>query len=236
MYKLYKPPGITINDFINTFKKQNVVKKACFCGRLDPMARGELLILTEDMCKEMPKYLNTQKIYEFKIIPGFQTDTDDSLGLLENINLEHFDMKKLIDALEKYQSYTFEQKFHSYSSKRLNGKSLIELSKSKVDYQKPKHKVSIYSLDIIETTNINYILWKNSIIDCIDTINKEKDFNQATTIKQWKDTNFNESITCLHIRIHVSSGFYVRQFVRDISNEINFPLLTYDINRTKIIL
>ena len=55
-----------------------------FCGRLDPMARGKILLLINDECKKMPLYLNNNKTYQFEICFGFQTDTDDFLGLIEN--------------------------------------------------------------------------------------------------------------------------------------------------------
>ena len=85
MVKLFnKPTSITSNDFKNKLVSQSLLsKKSCYCGRLDPMARGEMLFLENMECKSMDNYLGSDKIYEFEIILGLSTDTDDILGLLE---------------------------------------------------------------------------------------------------------------------------------------------------------
>jgi tRNA U55 pseudouridine synthase TruB len=76
--------------------------------------------------------------------------------------------------------------------------------------------------------------WKESIINQIKTIDKKCDFNQEYIIKQWEQLDKFDKLYAISIKLDVSSGFYVRQFVRDLSNMIGIPLLTYDINRTKL--
>ena len=46
------------------------------------MARGEMLLLGDEMCKQMDNHKNYDKTYQFEIVFGFQTDTDDFLGLI----------------------------------------------------------------------------------------------------------------------------------------------------------
>ena len=48
MIFINKPAGYTINQIIKKYKKEHNIKKLCFCGRLDPMARGKLLLLIKD--------------------------------------------------------------------------------------------------------------------------------------------------------------------------------------------
>lgn len=230
-----KPAGLTINQYINKIKEETNYKKICFSGRLDPMARGEILILIGDECKNMNKYLNSKKTYEFEIIFGLQTDSDDPLGLLENINYNKTDedvINKLKNLL-KNKIMKFNQNFHYFSSKRINGKPLWYYKKNNIDIELPTHEVEIHSLQYDNIKEYNFEEWKNKIISQIDTIDKTKDFNQDIIIDQWKKLNI-EKLISIPVKIHVSSGFYVRQFVRDLSNIINYPLLTYDINRIKI--
>ena len=40
-----KPPGLTSKDFVDSIKQKENLKKVCYCGRLDPMARGQMIIL-----------------------------------------------------------------------------------------------------------------------------------------------------------------------------------------------
>ena len=49
------------------------------------MARGLVILLVGDDCKDMPKYLGHNKEYEFEIIFGLSTDTDDTMGIVEDV-------------------------------------------------------------------------------------------------------------------------------------------------------
>ena len=81
----YKQPGLTMNQVIEYNKIKYNATKMCYCGRLDPMARGAMIFLENEELKNMNYYLNKSKIYEFEIILGLSTDTDDILGLFDKI-------------------------------------------------------------------------------------------------------------------------------------------------------
>jgi tRNA pseudouridine(55) synthase len=237
---IYKPSGYTINQFINTYKEEHNIKKLCFCGRLDPMARGEILILENEECKQMPKYLNNSKKYNFEILLSLKTDSDDPLGIIEEIDVidNKFDYtniyNNILNCIYHYKNNMYFQKFHNFSSKRIDGKPLWYYKKNNIQIETPSKEVDIFDVNIHNIKTYEFIEWKNIIISQIDTIDKEKDFNQDNIITQWKNTDMN-FLYSIPVDITVSSGFYVRQFVRDISDNINYPLLTFDINRTKIL-
>ena len=99
---LNKPIGFTSNEFIFHLKKEKMIQeKACYCGRLDPLARGKMLILEGNECKQMSKYLNNDKTYEFIIVFGMSTDTDDIMGLFKTIHYNNFSMHE--DIYKKIQ-------------------------------------------------------------------------------------------------------------------------------------
>lgn len=237
---LYKPSGYTINQFINTYKEEHNIKKLCFCGRLDPMARGEILILENEECKQMPKYLNNPKKYNFEIILSLKTNSDDPLGIIEELDVidNKFDYtniyNNIVNCITNYKNSLYFQKFHNFSSKRIDGKPLWYYKKNNIQIEIPSRKAEIFDVNIYKIKTYEFIEWKNIIISQIDTIDKEKDFNQDNIITQWKNTDMN-FLYSIPVDITVSSGFYIRQFVRDISDSINYPLLTFDINRTKIL-
>lgn len=235
-----KLSGCTINECINEYKNKNNIKKLCFCGRLDPMARGKVLILIDDECKMMPKYLSLDKTYEFEICLGFQTDTDDFLGIIENsidncieYTITQFFIDNLISYILSFKGYEFEQQYHKYSSKIINGKQLRDQEISDL----PKHKVKIYDSNVLGFNKRDYNVFINSIIDNINTIDKNKNFRQKDIIIQWNKYNLQynlQYIYSLKVELKVSSGFYVRQFVRDLSKYFNYPMVVYDINRTSL--
>ena len=250
---LDKPAGITINQFITDFKKNNKeINKLCFAGRLDPMARGKVMLLFNDECKQIDKYKKLNKTYQFYIIPGIQTNTDDPLGIIERNELNELnelneinmdmDITKVIPRIVENininlfnkVSIEFNQSFHSFSSKCVNGKPLWELSKNNHSFVKPSHLVKIYDYKVIPVIKFNFSDWKNTIIEQIKTIDNNCDFNQTNIINQWTSLEIkNNELYGIPVTLQVSSGFYVRQFVRDISNldDINYPLMVYDINR-----
>ena len=108
-----KPTSITSNDFkLSLIKDKGLAKKSCYCGRLDPMARGKMLFLENNECKKMDNYLSSDKIYEFELIQGISTDTDDILGLIQNYNFGDISNFNLYDKLIEYKNTMTQQKFH----------------------------------------------------------------------------------------------------------------------------
>lgn len=53
-----------------------------YAGRLDPMASGKLLVLIDEECKNQTTYHGLDKEYEFSVLFGISSDTQDILGRL----------------------------------------------------------------------------------------------------------------------------------------------------------
>jgi tRNA U55 pseudouridine synthase TruB len=241
MIEFYKEAGLTPLEFINNIKKQFPDKKICYTARLDPLARGVIPVLFGEECKKIVMYTNLSKIYEVKIIIGYKTDTDDVMGLIENTLPDNilFDMK-YEDFIEKYKSYfeieneiTINQKFHYYSTKALS-------SRSKNNNEEYHHNVKLFRSKIIDNGELDFTEWVNKFCNIIEKVDKTKNFRQKEIIEQWKNLLLNENNTnpknihYINLQLHVGSGFFVRQFIRDISDKIGIPLLCYDINRISI--
>jgi tRNA U55 pseudouridine synthase TruB len=239
---VYKTAGITMNQLIRYYKQKHNITKICFAGRLDPMARGQCLLLFNEECKKIDNYKSLDKTYEFKIVIGLQTTSDDPLGIIQNISQDLMTEEYAINIKQKLESIDctsvkFEQKYHILSTKCFNLKD-NQLSLS----SQPSHLVSIYSCKIGEPEKYDFQEWTNTIVTQINTIDKNCDFNQTNIINQWKELLEDKKeygmeikeLFAIPVTLNVSSGFYVRQFVRDLSNKIDIPLMTYDINRISI--
>jgi len=257
-----KQSGETMSQFIGKIKNKTIEYdpqqsniKLCYSGRLDPMARGKVLILFNDECKKVESYNKKAKTYQFEIIIGLQTNSDDPLGIIENIKIggKYISIEKVKYIQKFIEQYldklfnidSFYQSFHNYSSKKVNGEPLWLHTKNKdnLECPNPVHLVSIYDYEIKDIKTYNYQIWKDEIVKSIDSIDKKSDFNQENIIKQWNDLEqefdqetIKQNIYSIPIVLTVSSGFYVRQFVRDLSNLLKFPLMANDINRTEIFL
>ena len=216
----YKEAGITINQFINNIKEKYPNDKIAYAGRLDPMARGYIPILFNDECYNMTKYTNMRKIYRVKVIIGIQTDTDDPLGIIQNMNYSI-----LPKDCFNLSMVTINQAFHYYSTKSINQR---RRNIDNVD----KHNVMLYKSSIVSTGIIPTDEFINTIINIINCIDKTKNFRQKEIIDQW--SKIQVPIEYIELELDVSSGFFVRQFIRDTSISLNIPLMCYDIWRTEL--
>ena len=243
MLEFYKEPGITPLEFINTIKKQYPDKKICYTARLDPMARGKIPVLFGDECKNMHHYTNLSKTYEVKVMIGYKTDSDDVLGILENTldsnSITSHDLitnyKSLFEIENEITNNTITQKYHYFSTK-----ALLARSKNKNTDTTSTHDVTLLSSKIIDNGELDLKEWINDCITIIDKVDKTKDFRQKEIIEQWKNIvkqaqeQENTKIHYITLQLHVGSGFFVRQYIRDISDKIGVPLLCYDIHRINI--
>ena len=132
---LNKPIGKTPLEVIQEI--HNGTSKYSFAGRLDPMARGLMIVLQDEECKLQDNFCHLDKIYEFTMLLGCQTDTYDVLGLLTHeINSEsNLNLKiKLTNLIQNNLSqYTgmIEQYYPPYSSVIVNKKPLWWWSREK---------------------------------------------------------------------------------------------------------
>lgn len=239
-----KEAGYTMNQTIDMYKNDsNITDKVCYCGRLDPMARGLIYLLIGNECKMMDHYNKFLKEYKFEIIFGISTDSDDPLGaiqLVEIIDMEQ--VKHYVATIQAYIQYiatigTFEQDFHDFSTKKINGKSLWYYKKNNIvpyeGYIKPSHSVTLSSVSYDDIKQYNFNEWRHNIICIIERTRKNGDnsFRQDEIISMYNNLKL-DTIISLPITVTVSSGFYIRQLVADIMKHIKIPILTFDINRT----
>ncbi len=238
-----KDAGNTMIQTMDKFKKENnITDKVCYCGRLDPMARGLVLLLVGDECKKMDDYLGTIKEYEFEILFGLSTDTDDPMGIIENIfYYDELEVNHYINKIKEYIKLgKFQQNYHNYSSKRIHGIPLWQYTKNNSSNNismNASHEVEIFNIEYKQIKKYNFFEWKNNIIDIINKIDKKNDFRQDIIINNYNNHEiYSEMIYSLPIRIKVSSGFYVRQLVADIKKSLNIVILTYDINRITVLV
>ena len=145
-----KESGNTMIQTMDKFKKENNINdKVCYCGRLDPLARGLVLLLVGNECKNMSKYLDCNKEYEFEILFGISTDTDDPMGLIENLYIyDELEIEKHCKNIKDYIKIgKIKQNFHNYSSKRVNGEPLWKYKKNNISIYTISHEVNIYDIE-----------------------------------------------------------------------------------------
>jgi len=237
---VYKPPGIEGTQIANLYKTKLNKKKVTLCGKLDIMAQGLLLLLFDDECKKMNQHLSHDKIYKFQILWGIQTDTDDPLGIIQNtLNIDSIDHTLIQNHITQFIG-TFNQQFHIYSAITTSNKSgerhklwkwakLQRLNEIKI----PSKQVTVKYIKLLNTSKVSLEYIKNSIINKLKHITG--DYRQDDIKTQWTLFNQNQNFYITDFEAHVSTGFYIRQFVRDLSEKTKLIGVTFSINRTSIL-
>ena len=239
--KTYKPIGITPLELQNIMREKFKIEKNIkmgFAGRLDPMARGEMIFLTGEDCKIQDTYCGKDKIYEFSIIYGFKTDTYDILGLLNDI----IPVKEKTN-LDTYKG-NFNQPYPPFSSILVKGdlKKKQPLwfwaKQNKLDkVEIPKKNINIYEMEKISVENGNP---RNNrelfelIVSRIYKLTQENriKFRVDKIVKEWKNQLLkkpSEKVLVKTYRVKVSSGTYIRSLCDRMGG------IAYDINRIRII-
>jgi tRNA pseudouridine(55) synthase len=229
MLNIHKKAGETMDQLVCRVKKEHLINKLGYTARLDPMAKGIVPFVTNGLCSDIGKHLGSGKTYQVKIILGIQTDSDDPLGLITGTTIIDEEIlshtrKSIINYLNLINGTSFRQKYHHYSTKMMNHRR--HKNTNVID----NHQVSVFDYEILGEGINNYGLWSAKIITQINSIDPTKNFRQRKTIEQWN--NFlTDKLFYIKLKIKVSSGFFIRQLVRDISNHIGIPLMCYNINR-----
>lgn len=229
IFNINKNIGETMGEYVRRIKKEHNYNKLAFAGRLDPLAYGDVIVLTEEDIFKKDNYCNLDKLYECFIIEGIKTDTYDILGIPMN---EIYTFNNFFDNVK---NYNYNQEYPAYSSHKvidLEGvkrtswycaKNNISISKS---YKKniTLHKANkIYEFQIKPNELLELIEHKISLI------NKDNDFRQDIIIDNWKKylLNYNDDIKVSKWSFTISSGGYIRY----LANYMNGSC--YDIHRIK---
>jgi tRNA U55 pseudouridine synthase TruB len=233
----YKPVGMTCGELIK--KYENI--DSAYVGILDPMAHGIVTILTGNDLRKMEEYMKKNKVYKFKFIIGPNTDTDDILGInvlddkKENINLY-----EIINYINNFP-FDYKQKYHVFSAykpkKKTNDgkrKPLWWWTANGYEIKDiPSRTVKIYSKSIEKIERVSGIDMKYEFLDKLFRLKEDK-FRKGEIIKQWQEYEFKSYYDVFTCALTVSSGFYIRQFVKDRSDALGVKLIVTDIERTLI--
>lgn len=248
VFLLYKKLGETPRECLDRFKKEYLVKQVVsdsrsgyvsmtYAGRLDPMAEGALLVLASEKISEKQKYIDLPKEYEFEILWECSTDTGDILGVsaadLDGVYPGETDVRHYVES----HIGRFSQKYPAYSSQTVDGKALIEWSREGRigEIEIPSHDVEVSSAQYVSRKLMSGSELLSEISRRIRLVGG--DFRQEVILSSWKK-NLGD-VADRHfvldtVRMEVSSGFYVRQYVMDMAESLGTAATTFHILRTKV--
>lgn len=146
---LNKKKGFSSNGELNYLKRLLKIKKAGFCGTLDPLAQGVLVVAIEKATKLISLATDFDKVYSGKIRLGF---TSESLDLGTEL-IPYGTVPQNIDCaeIEKRFQGVISQIPPAYSALKIDGKRAYKLAREGKTPEMKARNVEIKSLEITRT-------------------------------------------------------------------------------------
>ncbi len=237
---LYKNLGETPRERLERLRIQRpeyAHEVLSYAGRLDPMAEGVLLCLVGSANKRREQYLDMSKEYVLDVLFGFSTDTYDILGrVMDAGDASKVRKEDVQKGLNEFRG-TFAQEYPPYSSKTIEGKSLIEWARGGAisTLVLPRKVVVIYDIQLVGMYKVDEGTLLNYIEESVEKV--EGDFRQEETIRLWKrklKAEGTREFPCATISISCSSGTYARSIAHGLGKDLGTPALALHILRTKV--
>lgn len=235
---LFKPIGKTPLEVITDYKKNNTensINKICYVYRLDPMACGMFLVLTNEDCYDTNKYLTKiDKTYRYKLLIGIQTNTLDCLGNIEEIKNSKIEnlQEKLNYFFKKYYINNIVQTLPKYCGYKIHNKPLWHYANNNIDIELPKRQVQIYRNIINSIEKIKGKELKEYVNKYLTII--KGDFPIKEYLESWNTIENTDEFTLVNIESKVSSGTFIRKICEDFGHYIHIPCMAFYIERLSI--
>ena len=208
-----------------------------YAGRLDTMAEGKLIVLSGDECKKKEVYNGLDKEYIFEILLGFTSDSQDVLGIVEEVKKEEsFSEKEIRKATRSFLGKnTFP--YPAFSAKKVDGKQMFEHAKEGTlsDIEIPTKESVIYSLGYSgkQVRSLQSVI--NEALAKIDA-SQGGDFRKEEIRAHWEKLRTLEKkyVMIFKFKTIVSSGTYIRTLAPLIAQALGVGGLVYSLSRTKI--
>lgn len=232
-----KPLGITSYDVIRGLKKQYPGEKIGHAGTLDPLAEGILICLVgQQDTKRQSEFMGSAKEYEYDVLFGFETDTYDILGLIQDI--KEYDPKEIGPQIEaNLQIGKIKQKLPPFSASKVRGKPLYRwyLDGRINEVEIPVNSIEVISHQLISTKIISKSELQEKIFRLVNLVDSR--FRKDQVLKSWEEKFENceqENFLIATVKAKVSKGAYVRGLAHDLGVKLKTGACTLNIKRTKV--
>jgi tRNA pseudouridine55 synthase len=126
---LNKAAGISSASALNRLKNLLKVKKAGFCGTLDPLAKGVIVVATGKATKLISLVTDSDKVYSGKMVLGYESASFDKDTELVPTGVE-FDLSKIdLREIEKKFTGYVKQTPPAYSAVKIDGVRAYKLAR-----------------------------------------------------------------------------------------------------------
>lgn len=148
---LNKPEGVTSNDAVMILKRALGFPKIGHAGTLDPLAAGILPIALGEATKLVQYMMEDDKVYLFDVTWGESRTTDDREGEVVETSPVRPTREQIEAVLGDFKGI-IQQRPPAFSAIKVDGKRAYDLARSGEEVELAERPVSIYELDVTEST------------------------------------------------------------------------------------
>lgn len=232
---LYKPLGMTPLAAMEQYRAAHpeyANSAMTYAGRLDPMAEGVLLVLTDDDRLRKDEFLVLNKEYRATIAFGVTSDSYDALGIVTNSGTVSVDeVVRAIPALAGIHHLPFP----AYSSYKVQGKPLHWWAQQR---RLAEIAIPTKTMEVKDVSDIAVDVQPSAqIVD--EAIEKialvTGDFRQAESIASWCAVAKNtDSLIVASCTLHVTSGTYIRSLAQELGEQLSCGALLLRLARIRV--
>lgn len=146
-----KPYEMGSTTVVNRLKRYLHPSKIGHAGTLDPLATGVLPIALGQATKTIPYVMDGDKVYQFEVVWGSETSTDDLEGEILYTSDKRPSLSD-IDSIIPYFVGDILQTPPLYSAIKINGERAYDLARKGVDVELKARTVTVYSLKVLTHT------------------------------------------------------------------------------------
>ena len=154
-----KPAGMTSMNVVSRIRRITDTKKAGHTGTLDPEVTGVLPVFVGKFTKAIHYLEKEDKAYRAKCLLGAVTDTQDASGEILEAEGCTLSIDEVENALMEFVG-EYDQIPPMYSARQVNGQRLYDLARQGVEVERKSKRVSIHSINILNTEKVKWISMK----------------------------------------------------------------------------
>lgn len=145
-----KPQGLTSHDVVNQVRRKLGTRRVGHAGTLDPLATGALVVAVGPATRFLQYLPLEPKIYEFTVLFGIETNSQDSEGEIVAEKPVPADLEPSI--LEHMPSFTgeIEQVPPMFSAIKKDGRPLYQLARQGIEVQRESRTVFLDEFSLLD--------------------------------------------------------------------------------------
>ena len=231
-----KPQDWTSFDVVNKLKYRLKPLKVGHLGTLDPMATGVLLVTIGKGTKLFDLMQEKTKTYVATFEFGYETDTLDATGKINNQSELIPTQQQVLEVLTKFIG-KISQIPPKFSSKSINGKRAYELARQNIDFEIKPKEVNIHQIKLLSyqerKLTIEIVCGSGTYIRAIgrDIAYALNTFATMTSLVRTKIDNFD--LTKCYSIANIDN---LQEKIIPIKEVLNFPVLNLnDLEKARIL-